>query len=441
MVTPHDDLIAKAREVNDAAGQRFDLLNAYYDGDQVISMLGLDLPPSMNGLRTAVNWPRLVVDAIAERQVVNGFRVGASEDLDARMWEWWHANNLDEESRLLHVEALVNQRGFIVVGLSDDRQSPLFTVESRRNIYVEVDPRTREVARAVRLYDVDDFGQPKRVTVYERDETSYYVHERHMWRSDGVVRHRLGRVPVVPMTNRSRIDDRLGRSEMSDIIPLADAACRNLTVLQGAQELLALPQTYVFGADAQDFKDAVTGEVAGKWQAYLARLRAMANEKGDVKQVAGADLRNFTEVLNYYGRQVAALSGLPPHFLGMASENPPSADAIRSSESRLVMRVRDRNLAFSGAWEEAMRLAFLWVDGSAPREAERIETVWASPETPTFSAKADAVTKLVQAGIMPPEAALEELGYSEQQRDRWARMRADEPLTLLARNAVQGDDA
>lgn len=438
MVTTHDDLIERANQVNANAGTRFDLLNAYYDGDQVISMLGLDLPPSMQGLRTAVNWPRLVVDAIAERQIVTGFRVGASEDLDARMWEWWHANNLDEESRLLHVEALVNQRGFIVVGLADDRRSPLFSVESRRNIYAETDPRTREVSRAVRLYDVDDFGVPQRATVYEKDETTYYVRRDQRWRGDGTVRHKLGRVPVIPMTNRSRIDDRLGRSEMSDTIPLADAACRNLTVLQGAQELLALPQTYVFGADANDFKDAATGEIAGKWQAYLARLRAMANEKGDVKQVAGADLRNFTEVLNYYGRQVAALSGLPPHFLGMASENPPSADAIRSSESRLVMRVRDRNLAFSGAWEEAMRLAFLWVDGDLPGDAERIETVWASPETPTFSAKADAVTKLVQAGIMPPEAALEELGYSQQQRDRWERMRSSEPLTMLARNAVQG---
>jgi len=240
------------------------------------------------------------------------------------------------------------------------------------------------------------------------------------------------------MTNRSRIDDRDGRSEMHDIIPLADAACRNLTLVQGAQELLALPQTYVFGADQSDFKDAVTGEMVGKWQAYLARLRAVASEKGDVKQVAGADLRNFTEVLNYYGRQVAALSGLPPHFLGMSSENPPSADAIRSSESRLVMRVRDRNLAFGGAWEEAMRLAFLWVDGSLPNGADRIETVYASPETPTFSAKADAVTKLVNAGIMPPQAALEELGYSQEQRDRWDRMRSNEPLSLLARNAVQG---
>lgn len=437
-MTDYDSLIRKAVESCAADAPEFEELNAYYDGDQVIRMLGIDLPPSMNGLRTAVNWPRLTTDAVAERQIVRGFRVGASEDLDARMWEWWTQNNLEVESRLLHLEALVNRRGYIVVGLADDRRSPLITVESRRNMHVTIDSRTRQLSRAVRLWDPDEFNQPQRATVYEPNSTSYYEFTGSAWKSVSSANHQLGRVPVVPMTNRSRIDDRDGRSEMHDIIPLADAACRNLTLVQGAQELLALPQTYVFGADQSDFKDAVTGEMVGKWQAYLARLRAVASEKGDVKQVAGADLRNFTEVLNYYGRQVAALSGLPPHFLGMSSENPPSADAIRSSESRLVMRVRDRNLAFGGAWEEAMRLAFLWVDGSLPAEADRIETVYASPETPTFSAKADAVTKLVNAGIMPPQAALEELGYSQEQRERWDMMRSDEPLSLLARSAVQG---
>src|SRR5699024_1945831 len=134
LVTDYDSLIRKAADACAAEAPEFDELNAYYDGDQVIRMLGIDLPPSMNGLRTAVNWPRLTTDAVAERQIVQGFRGGASEDLDARRWDWWTQNNLEVESRLLHLEALVNRRGYIVVGLADDRRSPLISVESRRNI-------------------------------------------------------------------------------------------------------------------------------------------------------------------------------------------------------------------------------------------------------------------------------------------------------------------
>src|SRR5690606_10471434 len=135
--------------------------------------------------------------------------------------------------------------------------------------------------------------------------------------------HGLGVVPVVPMVNRARLGDRVGRSEMADIIPITDAACRSLTNPQSAQELLAMPQTTCCAVQNGDCVDA-DGRRLPKWEAYLGRMKALANDEAKVSQHPGADLRHFPEVLEHYARMVGALSGLPPHFLGLSTVEPAS---------------------------------------------------------------------------------------------------------------------
>jgi hypothetical protein len=121
---------------------------------------------------------------------------------------------------------------------------------------------------------------------------------------------------------------------------------------------------------------------------------------------------------------MATQLGLPPHMLGYTSDNPASADAIRSSEAMLVKKAERRTKRFGSAWQQAMRLA-LWVrDGEPPDKTRRIETVWRNPATPTLAAQTDAAVKLVQAGIIPADSdvTLELAGLTEGQRQR---VRAD----------------
>jgi hypothetical protein len=64
-----------------------------------------------------------------------------------------------------------------------------------------------------------------------------------------------------------------------------------------------------------------------------------------------------------------------------------------------------------------------------------METLWANPETPTRAQAADAAVKLVQAGILPVEAAWLDLGYSASRRKTLKAMRdterAVDPMALL----------
>lgn len=409
-----------------AANDQLDSREAYYEGTMRLASLGLSLPPEMRRLATVINWPRLVVDSLEERLDVEGFRLAGQTGTDERLWSWWQANNLDEESGPGHLEALVQGRAYIVVGPGDGEDDPpVITVESPGCMYAKTDPRTRAVVSALRLYDVRDDGQPHAATLYEPDRTAFFVYDAGGWVADGEIAHNLGVVPVVPMVNRARLRDRVGRSEMADVAPITDAACRTLTNLQGAQELLAVPQRYVLGATEQDFVGA-DGNPKTAWEAYLGRFLALANENAKMGELSGADLGNFTRVLDTYARMVSALSGLPPHFLGYSSEsNPASADAIRSSEARLVKRAERKQRAFGGAWEQALRIA-LRVAGAGD-DATRLETVWRDAATPTYAAKADAVTKLYAAGVIPLDAAWEQLGYSPEYRRRLRDMSADDP--------------
>jgi hypothetical protein len=128
--------------------------------------------------------------------------------------------------------------------------------------------------------------------------------------------------------------------------------------------------------------------------------------------------------VNHYARLVSALTGLPPHYLGFSTDNPASADAIRSSEARLVKRAERKHRLFGGSWESVMRLYLRFRDGAVDERAASLETRWRDPATPTYAAKADAVTKLFQVGLLPVEAAWEELGYSETRRTQLREMRA-----------------
>ncbi|CAM5738311.1 putative structural protein - phage associated [Streptomyces badius] len=143
-----------------------------------------------------------------------------------------------------------------------------------------------------------------------------------------------------------------------------------------------------------------------------------------VGQFAAHDPSGQTKIIHLHARIMSSQFGLPPHMLGYTTDNPASADAIRSTEAKLVKRSERRIRRFGSRREEAMRFA-LWVrDGEPPDRTRRIETVWRNPATPTVAAQADATVKLVQAGIIPADSdvTLEMAGLSEGQRQR---VRAD----------------
>ncbi|GGS41830.1 phage portal protein [Streptomyces parvus] len=408
------------------------LRDAYFNGEQLVRDLGISIPPQLKGLHTVIGWPRVGVESLEERLDLEAFRWADGRD-SSELSEIAEANDLFDESSLAHLDALVYGREYLAVGSGTDDSPPLITAESPLDMTLMWDARLRMGTAALRECAADSYiesGPEERMLVlYLPDQTVMCLpSESGGWEVIHRDKHNLRAVPVVRMANRQRTADRVGKSEITpEVMSITDAACRRLMGMEVAAEFFGAPQRYILGASESAFQDA-DGTAKSAWETYIGRVLALERDEDGavptVGQFAAHDPTGMTKIIDLFARIMSSQFGLPPHMLGYTTDNPASADAIRSTEAKLVKRSERRIRRFGRSWQDAMRLA-LWVrDGEPPDKARRIETVWRNPATPTVAAQADATVKLVQAGIIPAESdvTLEMAGLSEGQRQR---VRAD----------------
>lgn len=426
--------------------------NNYYEGTMRIASLGISIPPQLSKLKTVIGWPRVVVDAIDERLDVEGFRLADGTDADDDLWDIWQANNLDDESQLGHLDALILGSSYVCVGAGDGpSDQPIITVESALDMTCIYDARIKTITAAFRSYYVEGIGlgeTAKLGTLYLPNVTLALFQQSGsaVWEITDVDQHALGRVPVVRMTNRSRISDRNGKSEITpEIISMTDSACRTLLGLTIAGEFYAAPQRWAMGVKESDFMDS-EGNPKGGWDVVMGRLLALgADDDGNsptVGQFSAYSPEAFTKVLDQYAQIMTSITCLPAEYLGITTSNPSSADAIRMNSDRLINRVKRKQKAYEGSWEEVMRLALLIRDGKIPTAAQSMTTLWRNPAIPTPAATSDAITKQIEAGVVPPTSSvvLARLDYTAAERaqlelDRQKDL-AEQVETELASNLI-----
>ena len=420
----------------DMLRDRYNLLlrDAYFNGEQLVRDLGISIPPQLKGLHTVIGWPRVGVESLEERLDLEAFRWADGTD-STELEEIADANDLFDESSLAHLDALIYGREYLAVGTGDcgDDCPPLITVESPLDMTLMWDARIRMGTAALRECAADTFiesgPEERMIVLYLPDQTiTALPSESGGWEVVDRDMHGLGVVPVVRLANRQRTADRVGKSEITqDVMSITDAACRRLMGIEVAAEFFGAPQRYILGASESAFQDA-EGNAKSAWETYIGRVLALERDEDgnvpDVGQFAAHDPSGQTKIIDLYARIMSSQFGLPPHMLGYTTDNPASADAIRSTEAKLVKKSERRIRRLGRGWQDAMRLA-LWIrDGEPPDKTRRIETVWRNPATPTIAAQVDATVKLVSQGILPADSdvALEMAGLTENQRKR---VRAD----------------
>jgi hypothetical protein len=421
---------------SDLLDQRFrlQLLDSYFNGEQVIRDLGISIPPQLKTLHTVIGWPRIGVEALEQRLDLEAFRWADGRDA-TDLTEIAEANDWFDEASLGHLDALTYGREYMAVGAGEGPDDPpLVTFESPLDMTLSWDARLRLATSALRECQAQDYSfglapEERLVTLYLPMQTIYAVQTDGGWQVIDRDVHNLGMVPVLRMANRQRTADRIGRSEITpEVMSITDAACRRLMGIEVAAEFFGAPQRYILGASESAFQDA-EGNAKSAWDTYIGRVLALERDEDGQVPTVGAftahDPSGQTKIIDLYARIMATQLGLPPHMLGYTSDNPASADAIRSSEGMLVKKAERRIRRFGATHREAMRLA-LWVrDGEPPEKSRRIEVVWRNPATPTIAAQTDAAVKMVQAGILPADGdvVLEMAGLTEDQRQRVAAER------------------
>ncbi|UBI10042.1 phage portal protein [Corynebacterium coyleae] len=420
----------------------------YYNANPRDLAVGIATPPQLRALLAQVGVPRIYVNAIAERLVIEGFRIGDTGDTDEDLWSWFRANGLDNQAWLAFCETLVYGRSYITIAAPGEEDSenpmavpdvPIIQVESPKSLYAKIDPRTRRVLWAVRVVK-DEQGETTAATLYTPDQTEVFVSEDGELKPFETVSHGLGVVPVVPMIHSDSVADLYGTSLITeDVRNVTDAMSRLLMNMQMTSELMATPQRIIFGSSV----DELGGPDKNGLELYTSSYIAVEDPTGKAVQLPAAELRNYTEALTQLLKMAAAYTGLPPQYLTYSDDNPASAEAIKASESRLVRHCEAVAQQFGSAWEQAMRIALLVMGQQLTLDHFRMETVWRDPSTPTFQAKADAVQKAYAngVGIIPLEQARIDMGYSPEQRRQmreWDKESPQGQITSLYGGVDQG---
>jgi hypothetical protein len=427
------------------AGEQFEIEAAdlYYNGTQPLQFLAPEVRQQVGNRLTSlvINWPRVIVDSVQRRTYVEGFRLGRGGLADDEMWRIWQANDLDEWSQLAHIDALVHGRCFLSVWGDDaDPETPRIAVESAHQMTVAYVPGGRSLRAALKRWRDDEQGveyatllEAGQVTRWAADSgTSGASSSNPDWRFDRRLPNRLDAVPVVPMINRPRVLDLSGESELTDVIPLADAVNKLATDLMVTSEFHATKRRYATGIQIPEAGgeagDAdlrrLRAEAAAYWDQATKGKTWLAGPGVQFGQFDEATLDNFAGAIRLFTSQIAAIGGLPPDDLGLNTVNPASAEARRAAETVLINRAKEKMRSWGGTYERTMRLALAVQQGvpvrALPAELRGMETIWADPQTPSFAAQMDAAVKGVQQDIIDSEQAQEDLGYTPVQREAMA---------------------
>lgn len=396
-----------------AANQR---LEAFYNGTHVADTYGIAIPPKMSSLRAVIGWPAIVTDTLEERLDFTGFE---SPLADLGLDEIYNTNDLQVEASMVHHDALLYGTGFVVVGSGyEGEPSPLITVESPNTMTAIWDHRLRRCSAA---FSVADDGSSQ---LYLPNQTITLLQKNSQWTVLARDEHNLGRVPVVRFDNRLRTKGH-GQSEITESVKYwTDAAARTAIRMEITSEFYSAPKEVILGGDSDLLLDE-SGNPTSMWSSYLGRVQQIPwNDDEDNKtnpnviQLDPADPKPFIDQIRLFGEQLAADAGLPVSYLGLTTNLPTSADAIKAGEIKLIKHAERRQSIFSRGWMEVARLALLIRDGEVPAEFDKVTPHWMDASTPTRAATTDAVVKLVQSGVLPADSSVvaDILGFTTSQR-------------------------
>lgn len=419
------------RELN-RKRKRHDELDKAYRGVRQVEMIGMALPARMRGFEFPLNWCRVTVDSVENRQDIKAMMRPGSETDDAALREAWDINDMDSQAPLLHRDNLIQGHGFVAVSTNDeDPGHPIITVESSRSMIARVNPSKRRMEAALRLYsDPWKMWAPDRATLYLPDKTMWLNRENgSAWTVEDVDDHKLGRVPVVMSLNRRQAGRWVGESEMADVIGPMDMATRTLMNLQMAMEIAAIPRRWAVNV-AQDSFVNPDGTPKDSWSAAMDAIWTALGKPGlepKFGQFDPADPKGFVEVIKMLAEQCSSITGLPVRYFGQNTVNPAAEGAIRADEWRLVKNVERKNRDLGDFWGWVLALYERFRTGEWLSQQERIAVEWSDPATPTLAQKADAIQKMAGGKpILSVQGAWDELNWSEPRKNRERAYLAEE---------------
>ena len=377
---------------------------AYYDSEARPRWLNKALDDFFKDNRNYIqNWIAVIVDAITDRLIIDGFTAGDNEAAEEALGEIWDRFGLEEHAAQVHQDVAVTGEGFMLYEEGDNgpvisRQEPGYMAA----LYEDGADPERMTATA-KFYVADG---KRRAIVWTEQTIDYYVgpnekdiaSESTDYTLEDSRANDYGAIPVFHFRRTMR---RVS-PDFDKVIPLQDSLNKAFILLGMVVERAARNVSWIAGGDDRDIPELHPGDVIG------------LPIDGKMGQLAGDDPAKMLAVIDNISLAMASISRTPRHYFSAADAQAPSGEALQAMESPLIRKVEGYHTRLSPAWTRL--IGFAARQSGVAVENANISVTWRNPRTTLVISQAMARKTNVDAGI-PLRFQLREEGYRENELD------------------------
>lgn len=369
---------------------RADTRYRYYEMKNIVNDFGISTPPELRFQMGALGWCSKAVDSLADRLVFRKF----NNDV-YNFNSIYDQNNKDVLIDSAILAALISSCSFIYITADENGTPRMRTIDGRHATGI-IDPITNMLKEGYAVLEFDEYDQPIMEAYFIPGYTFIYQKGRLLDAVSNDAPYPL----LVPVINRPDAVRPFGHSRISRAcMSIMKSAVRTVKRSEIAAEFFSYPQKYVLGMS----NDA---EEMDKWQATMsAMLRIDKDEDGDrpvVGQFQSTSMTPHTDMLRALAGLFGGETGLTIDDLGFPSQNPSSAEAIKSSHETLRLLTRKAQRDFGTGLLNAGYLASCVRDKRSYKREELSAVVpkWEpifEPDNSTLTVIGDAIAKINNA--------------------------------------------
>jgi hypothetical protein len=360
------------------------------------------------------NFSKTVVDAVLNRLEIEQVET-TNPQSDEFINTIFDQTDLKLDMNEIHKNVLVYGDAYAIIWpdmqgqLSIDYNSPLNTVV----IYDEENTRIKSFA--AKLWQITDELDRKviRLNMYYADRIEKYEALGDLDFINGVPNVSLIETVVNPWGEcpvfHFRTSKPFGRPEHADAFGPQDAINKLISTHMYTVDYQGAPQRYALsnGGSSNEFTDFSPDDTAreniGSLQNGPGQLWYLQGVQA-VGQFPAADPKTFTDPVNEFVSDMAAITSTPVHYFS-STQYLPSGQALRVAEAPLFKKVLNRQLALGSTWRDLFKF-MLKIEGITAE----VEIDWKSPESIDSLDQWDIAVRKRSVGI-PVKQILLELGY------------------------------
>lgn len=362
----------------------------FYDMKYFVRDFGIANREALQYLNSVVGWCGKAVDSVADRLVIDEF-----DQDDFGFNDIMNLNNKDIFTGAAIQDALISSCSFIYISKDADGFPRLQTITAGDATGV-IDPITYMLTEGYAVLERDKFKKATLEAYFTAEGTWYYQGNEVVDYVENPAPYAL----LVPIINRPDAMRPFGRSHISRAcMSIVKSAIRTIRRSEISAEYYSFPQKYVTGL-SQD------AERMDTWKATISSFLAFEkDDEGDhpvLGQFQQQSMTPYESQLKMFAGLFAGETGLTLDDMGFPTDNPSSADAIKSQHENLRLKARKAQKNFTIGFLNAMYLAACVRDNFAySRQAvyeERLK--WYpifEPDASMLSLIGDGAIKLNQA--------------------------------------------